>query len=153
MVERFQHLISINPEALNFAEMCWTAYAANNVAVIQNLIHSIPKEFPFLKDALLAHLRRTPSAYNGLGEQEQQLLVIIAENSLSRSEVIQKFLSQDYHYGLPDLQVDKMLLAFHPRLIKMDDKLELTPLGQPVKNGEENFYPLLNVLSNGAAPF
>lgn len=141
MRECFAETIAMDHKLLQDAADYWKAYASNVVPEIEKRIPIIPPQFPFLRSALAAHLKRTPSAHNGLTAQEEDLLKIIASNSFNHAEVIQCYLEADNQYGSPDIVVDQLLSGLSAILISSSEKLMLTRDGKEILAGKMSFTP------------
>jgi hypothetical protein len=135
IAERFQHRLFMKPSSFEFAVSCWKYYAGIDPFPIQEIIPSIPEEFPFLPSALKAHLQRFPSVKNGLNRLQQQLLELLAGQVLSTGVFIQQFLQTESIYGITDWIVFKMIEDLQPDLINTGAVISLTGKGKNILEG------------------
>jgi len=142
LAERFRHKTKMNKGAFEFAATCWSVFAGDDPLSIEKLLSSIPTEFPYLKEALVAHLRRFPSTFNGLNALEQQLLEMVRTQPLTQNDLIWKFIAQDTIYGITDSLTDEMIKELSPELLLVGDLVSISQLGEEVLSGEKDFIQL-----------
>lgn len=151
----------VTGEEFATASDAFRAFTASEPTEIEKLLQTDTGSIPFLRPAFVAHLKRFPSVFNGLGRIENLSLQLIADG---RDRFIDLF--KDIHelesvYGIGDAQVWLSLLplADGPRpLLAIDGatagpqqltgdvaqkiQLKLTPDGRHVLQGEEDFVAL-----------
>lgn len=107
LVDAFNSRIVINEQLLqNFAHL-WYAYKANNWEELEYQAQRMHDVFPFVKDAVEAHIERYPN--NGqLGKPERTLQNIINQYGTDFNTVFKMFNEREGIYGFGDVQVKKM---------------------------------------------
>jgi hypothetical protein len=155
----------VDERQLQLGKRAWEAYTASSPEPIILLLQEDLSALPFLRAALLAHLERFPSLYNGLGSVEQAALSLMLAGVADPQKLFQQVSNQLPLLGLGDLQFWTSLRALHeaeqPLLQlsgpvafpKLNDnpqaffkqRLVLTELGVQVMAGESDW-----IVVNGA---
>ncbi|MDQ6651452.1 MAG: RNA polymerase subunit sigma-24 [Acidobacteriota bacterium] len=155
---------------LYLAASAWQAYCSSDPTYIERLLQTDTSFMPFLRAALIAHLRRFPSTRNGLGAIENLGLELINGGLSSFIDVFPRFGDAEPVYGLGDAQfwfaLQRVTLAKQP-LLKLENgenaskemngghdrsrlsldrirktRFELTELGRSALRGEADFVAL-----------
>ncbi len=142
IIQISKYTVEINLKAQKFASDCWSAYAGADPFKIQQMLYQIPSEFPFLKSALTAHLKRFPSIYNGLNYPQQKLMELIAHGGMDISQIVYQFLKMDFAYGITDLIVTNMLKELSPELVTLKNPVKVTEAGVRILDGEADLLSL-----------
>ncbi len=147
---------------LQLGSKAWAAYSSSNPKQIESLLESDLSPLPFLKSALVKHLRRFPSTYNGLGRIGNVSLELIAKGYGNFKSLFPAFVRCEPEYGFGDaqlyLELRRMSDASTP-LLKLSgvdrrgakdaaqmllSSFEITQYGKAVLAGEGDF-----ISSNG----
>ena len=87
----------------------WDAYRTNDLARLQHTATKLEKKYPFILDAVRAHIERLPSAEDP-GRPMRTLKAIVEELGTEEfGSVFQEFCNREPIYGFGDLQVKRML--------------------------------------------
>ena len=147
---------------LQLGSKAWAAYSSSNPKEIEPLLESDLSPLPFLKTALVKHLRRFPSTDNGLGRIGNVGLDLIAKGYPNFRSLFPAFTRREPEYGFGDaqlyLELRRLTDASTPllRLLGNGDRaamdpakmllssFEITDVGKAVLAGEADF-----VRSNG----
>jgi hypothetical protein len=86
------------------ASRAWQAYSSSDPRRLEECLDIDLSALPFLRDALLCHLRRFPSVVNGLSLIEQQVLETIDDGEKSFAELFTGFGRTAPLYGMGDAQ-------------------------------------------------
>src|SRR5581483_4435346 len=89
-------------EESTLARAAWRAFRASDPAGIQALIDLESASLPFLRTALLRHLRQFPSIENGLNRTEQLGLEAIGSGKTGLAEIFAEFQKHDPGSGWGD---------------------------------------------------
>ena len=140
---------------LNLGRRAWAAYTSSDPSDLLALLKSDTTALPFLREALLKHLQRFPSARNGLGRIEDLALELVASGHHEFGTLFSAFGKTEPVYGYGDLQFYLELKALadapHP-LVTIDDadgkpsankvtktSLQVSQIGRSVLRGEKDF--------------
>jgi hypothetical protein len=94
----------VTEEQLALAVEAWAAYASADPTTIVKLLASGTEPLPFLKSALLCHLERFPSSFNGLGQIERYTLQAVTDG-IKRIDLLFDYVTDAApDYGLGDSQ-------------------------------------------------
>ena len=153
---------NVTAAQLQLGSKAWAAYSSSNPKEIESLLDSDLSALPFLKSALLKHLRRFPSTDNGLGRIGNVGLELIAKGFGNFRSLFPAFVRREPEYGFGDAQLyfelKRLTNASAPLLkvsggvdrAKMDaaqmllSSFEITEHGKAVLAGDQDF-----VVSNG----
>ncbi len=128
---------------LKFAHEAWLAFADPDPRAIQNLLNrSFPPAFPFLAAALNAHIKRFPTAQNGLNHLQIKQLELIRKGSTTKKKIVREMLQHDFYYGFGDLQYFEMLHQLDKLYDTRGDQLLLNPIGESVLSGTAHFFDI-----------
>ena len=151
---------TLQPPDLQFAHQAWITYAGTNPQDLATL--TAPSAFPYWEQAVLHHLSRFPSTFNGLGDQQQRIVEYLEEQPMSEKSLIRKLLLQSGWWGFGDLQFLEILHTLDP-LLDRKELLQLNAQGLEVLKGTMDYleiardpFPLGGVMNdqfrwNGAA--
>ncbi|MDN5214171.1 hypothetical protein QQ020_18990 [Fulvivirgaceae bacterium BMA12] len=135
--------IQLTTKDLEFAHEAWLAFADPDPRAIQNLLNrSFPPAFPFLADALKAHIKRFPRARNGLNHLQVKQLELIRKGSSTKKKIVREMLQNDFHYGFGDLQYFEMLHQLAKLYDTQGDQLLLNSTGESVLSGTMHFFDI-----------
>jgi hypothetical protein len=147
---------------LQLGSRAWAAYSSSNPKEIESLLESDLSPLPFLKIALVKHLRRFPSTDNGLGRIGNVGLELIASGYRNFKSLFPAFVRREPEYGFGDAQLYlemKRLARASTPLLKLGgvdrrgskdaaqmllSSFEITEYGKAVLAGEADF-----ISSNG----
>ena len=153
---------NVTAAQLQLGSKAWAAYSSSNPKEIESLLDSDLSPLPFLKSALVKHLRRFPSTDNGLGRIGNVGLELIAKGFGHFRSLFPAFVRSEPEYGFGDaqlyLELKRLTDASAPLLklsggvdrAKMDaaqmllSSFEITEHGKAVLAGDQDF-----VASNG----
>ena len=90
---------------LQLGSKAWAAYSSSNPKEIESLLESDLSPLPFLKSALVKHLRRFPSTDNGLGRIGNVGLDLIAKGYPNFRSLFPAFTRREPEYGFGDAQL------------------------------------------------
>jgi hypothetical protein len=139
------------------ASAAWAAYRSPDPAAVEAFIASGGSALPYLADALTRHLQRFPSSRNGLCRYEQESLAAIKDGPVTLSLVQKRVMAMEERpFGDSEFVdgIRRMALCDKPLLsatgpdgesINMPGDvwtLSLTPLGEMVMAGEQDFIKL-----------
>jgi hypothetical protein len=150
---------TITDRELRLGAAAFRAYCSDDPTVMETLLQSDTSALPFLRMALLAHLKRFPSLKNGLNLIENVALELIAQGSRRFTEVFTKFAAKESVYGLGDTQlwiILKHLATVSVPVITIEGggngsldseaintaRFELTETGRTVLRGDADFVRL-----------
>jgi hypothetical protein len=161
MASLFPGRQQVTSPLLKFAALAWEAYCSPNPTEIERVVQTGDSLLPFLGKALGAHLRRFPSAKNGLGCVEHQALELIHGGAKTFMDLFPRFGDAEPAYGLGDAQLwlalERMSVGRQPLLtiengkngggkltpeIVCHAKFEITESGELVLRGEADFAEL-----------
>jgi len=94
----------VSAAELSLAKAAWSAYRSPDPRAIAELLSKDTTALPFLRNALLAHLARFPSARNGLGRIENIGLELIDQGLETFVQLFTVFSKEHSVYGLGDFQ-------------------------------------------------
>jgi hypothetical protein len=153
---------SVTAAQLQLGSKAWAAYSSSNPKEIESLLESDLAALPFLKSALVKHLRRFPSTDNGLGRIGNVSLELVAKGYGNFRSLFPAFIRREPEYGFGDaqlyLELKRLTNAKAPLLkmsggvdgAKMDaaqmllSSFEITEHGKAILAGDQDF-----VASNG----
>lgn len=94
--------------SLELLNQLWPAYQADDIESLKHLSDRLREGFPFINDAVMAHIDRTPTAGYG-GRPKESLLQIIRDlQSKEFGLVFQEFCRRESIYGFGDKQVKRL---------------------------------------------
>jgi len=152
----FEGRQQVTEEQFSTATQAWTAYCSTDPRDIAHLLDVDTQALPFLRNALLLHLTRFPSVFNGLGRIENKALELILQGESEFKTLFPRFASAEAVYGLGDSQFWnelKRLAECREPLITIIDpdaqtksfhraSFELTATGREVLAGDRDFVEL-----------
>jgi hypothetical protein len=133
----------VTEEQKQLAVMAWKAFTSSNPTELIGLLKGNLAPLPFLKDALLCHLRKFPSVKNGLSQVQQRTLEQLVEGKKDFITLFNDIMNYIPEYGIGDSQYLNCLgnLEEETPMIKTGRKLPflkrqytLTTLGNAVLN-------------------
>jgi hypothetical protein len=145
---------------LALARKAWEAYCSPDPRAIEDLLGGDTGALPFLRDALLLHLARFPSARNGLGRVENRALELVSAGHKDFISLFGQFGRSEPVYGLGDSQfwdaLKRMSEGRRPLLVAGEKEaasgdaardftksvFELTDAGHAVRSGEGDFLEM-----------
>ncbi len=80
LVSLFPMRRAITPDMVALARSAWAAFTADDPHSLKSILRAETFSMPFLQDAVMRHLEEFPSAENGLGRTERQLLSAALED-------------------------------------------------------------------------
>ena len=93
-------------------EICarlWSAYANNDLMLLQDIAAIVPEPYSFMKTAVKLHLDRLPTGQDS-GRPVEVLKAIIEEvGDTDFSLIFKRFSEELYAYGFGDLQVKRLI--------------------------------------------
>ena len=94
-------------DAKKLAEL-WEAYQHNELDILQQLAKELATDYPFIQDAIDAHIQRIPTKHSE-GRPKETLKTIMEElDTDAFGPVFQEFCKREAIYGFGDLQVKKL---------------------------------------------
>ena len=116
LAERFHDRVRV--ERSNKISSLWSHYQSHDTMRLQKTAEELKNEFPFIHEAVIAHLERIPKN-ESMGRPKESLKSIIEElNTRDFGPVFQEFNRRETIYGFGDLQVkrlfDEVLKDLHP---------------------------------------
>ena len=108
LLEAYRNKKTVPPADLMAFGHLWKAYQHHATGVMRDLADSLKGEYPFVNEALNAHLQRFPE--NGEpGRPERVIMEIMREkNTEDFREIFQEFSRREGIYGFGDLQVSNL---------------------------------------------
>ena len=95
-----------------YLEICaklWSAYANNDLQLLQDIAATVPEHYSFMKAAVKLHLDRLPNGDDN-GKPEEVLKAILEEiGNKDFSLIFKRFSEELYAYGHGDLQVKRLI--------------------------------------------
>jgi hypothetical protein len=146
----FESRAAVTPRMLALARDAWAAYTSDDPRGLNRFVRDDNRDFPFLREGLMLHASRFPSARNGLGGMEQRLLDLILNGSRDFRTLFYDFDAAPPRFGFGDTEVIRVLriLANLPvPLITMSEEagapqkaiMTLTPAAENVMRGEVDY--------------
>ncbi|MCJ7465446.1 MAG: DUF1835 domain-containing protein [Maribacter sp.] len=143
LLELYENRAVLDQDDIEYADYVWQLYCSNNPIRLENLKEYHDYQFPYLADAMHAHLMRFPAIKNGLDFLENQILKISAEQKpQSKKELIKSVLGNQGVYGYGDTQFERILNSLKP-LYSSFNPVKLTRKGQEILKGKSNYYSSL----------
>jgi hypothetical protein len=160
MASLFDARHEVTKAEFRLARRAWEAYCSPDPRAIEDLLGDDHSALPFLRDALLLHLARFPSARNGLGRVENMALELVSAGHNDFVSLFGQFGRAEPVYGLGDLQlwdalkrmseVRQPLLAHGGRDMAQGERsrdftksvFEVTDAGHAVRSGENDFVEM-----------
>ena len=107
LMASFQNSLLLKTETLLLIRKLWNSYAKHCFDEMQQVGKMLEPDFPFIHNAVKAHIDRYPPGY---GRPEKILKQIINElKTLEFDKIFRAFCSREPIYGFGDLQVRKIL--------------------------------------------
>lgn len=122
----FASRLKLGSREYEFCSDVYEAYGSTDPNDLYNYVLMSFSGFPYLPDALEAHLRRFPSRQTGLTEIESKLIDFIGAGENDKMKLIGKMLRWQRHHGFGDSQYFNILENLKP-LFADFDKLILKP--------------------------
>jgi hypothetical protein len=98
----FDSRYPVTPTLREAAARAWRAYASDDP---RGLTNAAASDFPFLREGLMLHASRFPSARNGLGSVENRLLALIAGGATEFGPLFEGFDPAPPRFGYGDSEV------------------------------------------------
>jgi len=156
--KQFKQRQTLSLDDIEFADYVWQLYCSDSPLRLEN-IYKYPKynqNFPFLFEAIHAHIKRFPSVENGLNSVENFILETSdTDEPLPQSEFIEKLLSNQNIYGFGDLQYVHKIESLK-NLFTSINPVKLSRKGRKVLENSLNFYQNIrndNVYLGGAKKY
>lgn len=93
---------------LNSFQALWNHYQQNSIEELTKVSEELSTEFPFLRDAVKAHIERMPTEESE-GRPKESLRRIMKElNTIEFGTVFREFCKRESIYGFGDLQVKRI---------------------------------------------
>jgi hypothetical protein len=112
--ECYAHRLKLENSDINLCIDLWTAYRKSDLEMLEILSAKHSYCFPFLTDAIGAHLQRFPK---NSGRPERRLKEILKAGKKKFSDIFAEFLKTEGVYGFGDTQVKTMLANLNERQI------------------------------------
>jgi hypothetical protein len=138
----FAQRTPIGEPQLELAGDAWKAYRSGDPSAIRSLLDRDTTPLPYLHEALILHLKRFPSTFNGLGAVERTALTAIAAGATTFAALFREFSAAAPGYGYGDLQLwgDLARLSkgihsmstFHPLLAVTENTDDASPDKNPL---------------------
>lgn len=139
----YENRTYLKQDDIEYADYIWQLYCSDNPIRLENLTDFDKYNFPYLKDALDAHLKRFPTIKNGLNAVENNVLdVALKQRPKSKREFIGKLLSSQEQYGFGDLQYQKIITNLRPLFTTLNP-VRLTKTGKEVLADKTSYYSIL----------
>lgn len=122
----FASRLKLGSREYEFCSDVYNAYCSTDPNDLYNYILLNFSGFPYLPNALEAHLRRFPSLQTGLSEIETQLIELINSGETDKRKLVGKMLTWQTYHGFGDSQYFNCLNGMKP-LFEDFDKLVLRP--------------------------
>ncbi|MEL7119806.1 MAG: hypothetical protein AAFO07_10205, partial [Bacteroidota bacterium] len=135
----YENRTALVQEDLEFARSFWSVYSSHDPTPLIDMTSERGETFPYLANAIEAHLRRFPSVYNGLNKIEDRMLKIVHSGIQDRRRVVGQMLREDNDYGFGDMQYFIYLKNLYPLLEDDNNGLAVNESGNKVLDGEEDF--------------
>lgn len=137
LAELFRNRVKINKSDLQFASGIWQNYCSSDPMELQSKVleSHFPRSLQFLKDALLLHLHRFPSTFNGANEIENVALDILKTGAIDDRDFVRKMLIWDEKYGFGDLEYFSVLHKLKV-FINYEETIKLNADGMQLLNGK-----------------
>ena len=119
LVQAFALRRPVTTAMLEAAIEVWGDYASSDPTSLNRWLDRDVHDFPFLRDGLLLHARRFPSARNGLGALEQRSLALIDAGVIDFGSLFPRLDSDPPRYGFGDTQVLAELRALAERNVPL----------------------------------
>lgn len=130
----------LKQDDIEYADYIWQLYCSDNPIRLENLTDFDKYNFPYIKDAIDAHLKRFPTIKNGLNVIENNVLnVAVNERPKSKREFMQKLLSSQEQYGFGDIQYQKIIANLKP-LFTTFNPVRLTKTGKEILDKQTSYY-------------
>ena len=95
----------VTPAQLKLGVRAWQAYSSPDAAACIVLLNSDTSPLPFLKSALLNHVRRFPSIDNGVSSIGNAGLDLVAKGYCKFKSLFPAFIRREGEYGFGDAQL------------------------------------------------
>ena len=95
----------VTPAQLELGARAWQAYSSPDAAACVVLLNSDTSALPFLKSALLNHVRRFPSINNGMSSIGNAGLDLVARGYCKFKSLFPAFVRREAEYGFGDAQL------------------------------------------------
>jgi len=134
---------AITTQHLALAKEAWSAFRDPTPLPWFNLLKKETTLLPFLNSAIKRMLEEYPNTNNGLSRSAHEALLIIARGKEKPYEIFKAYQAQEERKFMGDVIFWKMLDDFKEHQLILSEKhrqkLTITPLGQKVLNGKENW--------------
>lgn len=133
--------VALQNSDMLLAASTWEAYSKGDPLAMEKIAHNPTGNFPFLGNALLAHLQRLPNTENGLNVIQSYFLRKLAWGEVRWYDLYGQFWREMKIFGFGDFQLDISIqrLRSAGMITQHDQMLALTGLGRDVLNNEENY--------------
>ena len=141
LLELFEKRTILTNDDIEYADYLWQLYCAESPMQLQHIPDS--PTFPYLKDAIKAHLLRFPTIRNGLNVIENKILEEVATHEFeNHHKLVTQLLKDQDIYGFGDLQYYKKIEELQG-LFKGSAPIELNDLGYDILQKKQNYYPTI----------
>ena len=125
----------ITDTQIELGSRVWRTFCGDDPTRLMPFVTSPSRELPYLAAAVRRFLEDYPSAANGLSRTEQQLLRVVSDRPLTKSEAFRASAGLEEAMYMGDLSffniVDALATAAHP-LVRLDGTIHVTDTGRDV---------------------
>ncbi|MCK0158207.1 DUF1835 domain-containing protein [Cellulophaga sp. F20128] len=140
LLNLYENKTSLRQDDIEYADYIWQLYCSDNPIRLENLTDFDKYRFPYLKQAIGAHIKRFPSIKNGLNVVENNLLhVANSQKPKTKSQLVEKVLADDNTYGFGDIQYEKIITSLKP-LFGSFNPVRLTKKGKEILDQQTSYY-------------
>ena len=137
----FEQRTILTKDDIEYADYLWQLYCADSPMQLQHIQDS--PTFPYLKDAIKAHLLRFPTIKNGLNAIENKILEEVATHEFeNHHKLVAQLLKDQDVYGFGDVQYYRKIEELQG-LFKGSSPIELNDLGYDILQKKQNYYPTI----------
>lgn len=130
----------LTKDDMEYADYVWQLYCSDNPIRLENLKDFGSFQFPYLSEAIRAHLMRFPTIKNGLNEVENNILRLSDKvKPQSKMELMATVLKNQGRYGFGDIQYERLFTKLNP-LFTSFNPVKLSKKGNEILKGKTSYY-------------
>lgn len=142
--QHYDNKVQLTDADKEFAISLWRTYCGKDHNIFKPYIVT-KSNFEYMSNCLKAHLQRFPQQSNGLSAIENNILLIIRDNTIkSKNHLLGYSLNYQGFYGYGDLQMERIINNFSLFFNETDKGITLNRKGHEAILGQFNFANEIN---------
>ncbi|WMI67366.1 DUF1835 domain-containing protein [Mangrovimonas sp. YM274] len=144
LFEHYDSRVKLKDFDINLGDTLWSIYCGKDHNLLKPFI-TTNSSFEYLSNCLKAHLERFPDSKSGLSVLEQNILIIVRDNTIkSRHHLLGYILNYQGYYGFGDIQINRLIEHLSMFFDEKESGISLNRKGHEAILNQYNFAMDIN---------